>query len=88
MENRNMEEIKQEMTEQNEQTVAPEPQPRWKSWAVWASVLGALGLALQAMGILEAWGLDVAKWEAVVTALGVILTTFGILNNPTDKANF
>lgn len=79
-----MEEQKNMQATENEQTV----QPRWKSWAVWASVLGALGLALQAMGVLAAWGLDVAEWEAVVTALGVILTTFGILNNPTDKANF
>lgn len=83
-----MEEQKNATVVENEQTVQPEPQPRWKSWAVWASVLGALGLALQAMGVLEAWGLDVAEWEAVVTALGVILTTFGILNNPTDRANF
>lgn len=65
-----------------------EQQPRWKSWAVWASVLGALGLALQAMGVLEAVGLNAAEWEAVVTALGVILTTFGILNNPTDREKF
>jgi len=63
-------------------------QPRWKSWAVWASVLGALGLALQAVGALEAWGLNMQEWEAVVAAAGTILVTFGILNNPTDKANF
>jgi len=72
----------------SEQENVKKEQPRWKSWAVWASVLGAVGLALQAMGILEVMGLDVAEWEAVVTALGIILTTFGILNNPTDKANF
>ena len=72
----------------SEQENVKKEQPRWKSWAVWASVLGALGLALQAMGLLEAIGLDAAEWEAVVTALGVILTTFGILNNPTDRANF
>lgn len=63
-------------------------QPRWKSWAVWASVLGALGLALQALGVLETWGLEAAEWDAVVAALGTILVTFGILNNPTDKSNF
>jgi len=63
-------------------------QSRWRSWAVWASVLGAVGLALQAMGVLEAWGLDAAEWEAVVAALGTILVTFGILNNPTDKGHF
>jgi hypothetical protein len=37
------------MEEQKNMTVTQ--QPRWKSWAVWASVLGALGLALQAMGV-------------------------------------
>lgn len=63
-------------------------QPRWKSWAVWASVLGALGLALQAMGVLEMWGLDAQEWDAVVTAVGTILVTFGILNNPTNKEAF
>ena len=65
-----------------------EKQARWKSWAVWASVLGALGLALQATGALEAMGLTPEKYDAVVTAVGTILVTFGILNNPTDKANF
>lgn len=65
-----------------------EQQPRWKSWAVWASVLGALGLALQAMGVLEALGLSTDEYNAVVTAIGTILVTFGILNNPTDKSHF
>jgi uncharacterized membrane protein len=63
-------------------------QARWKSWAVWASVLGALGLALQAMGVLEAIGLTSEEYDAVVTAVGTILVTFGILNNPTDKTHF
>ena len=63
-------------------------QPRWRSWAVWASVLGALGLALQAMGVLEMWGLDAQEWDAVVAAAGTILVTFGILNNPTNKDHF
>lgn len=73
MENRNM---------QNTQ------QPRWKSWAVWASVLGALGLALKAMGVLESIGLTTTEYDAVVTAIGTILVTFGILNNPTNKEGF
>lgn len=63
-------------------------QPRWKSWAVWASVLGALGLALQAMGAFESMGLTMAEYDAVVTAVGTILVTFGILNNPTNKEAF
>lgn len=76
------------MEERNVQVVEQTVQPRWKSWAVWASVLGALGLALQAMGVLEAFGLTTEEWNAVVTALGTILVTFGILNNPTDKEKF
>lgn len=71
-----------------EQNVKVTEQPRWKSWAMWASVLGALGLALQAMGVLEAIGLTADEFNAVVTALGTILVTFGILNNPTDKTHF
>ena len=63
-------------------------QPRWKSWAVWASVMGALGLVLQAMGVLQSIGLNAEEWDVVVTALGTILVTFGILNNPTDKSHF
>ena len=76
------------MEQRNEQRVQNTQQPRWKSWAVWASVLGALGLALQAMGVLEALGLTTAEYDAVVTAIGTILVTFGILNNPTNKEGF
>jgi uncharacterized membrane protein len=60
-----------------------ETQPRWKSWALWCSVLGAVGLVLQATGALEAMGLTSESWNSVVTALGTILTAFGIVNNPT-----
>lgn len=61
---------------------------RLKSWAVWASVLGALGIILNSLGIFEKIGLDSTTFDIIVNALGTILVTFGILNNPTDKAHF
>lgn len=72
----------------------PEPQkqhveqPRWKSWAVWLSVLGALWVIANAFGLTEKWGIEESTFKTIVDAVGTILIGFGILNNPTDKANF
>lgn len=63
-------------------------QPRWKSWAVWASALGAIWVILSSFGLPEKWGISEGVFKSVVDALGVILTAFGILNNPTDPDNF
>ena len=63
-------------------------QSRWKSWALWLSVLGLVGLILQTTGVLEMIGLDGEEWDSIVTSLGTILTAFGILNNPTAKDSF
>ena len=63
------------MTEQN----------RFKSWALWASVLGALWLILKATGIAEELGIEETTFTACVDAVGVLLTAFGIVNNPTNK---
>ena len=63
-------------------------QSRWKSWALWVSVLGLVGLILQATGVFEKIGLDGEEWDGIVTALGTVLTGFGILNNPTTKDSF
>lgn len=63
------------MTEQN----------RFKSWALWASVAGALWLILKATGLAEQLGVEETTFTAVVDAVGVILTAFGIVNNPTNK---
>lgn len=65
-----------------------EPQPRWRSWVVWVSVLGAMWTIANAVGLTQKWGIEETTFKTVVDALGVILTAFGILNNPTDKANF
>ena len=61
---------------------------RLKSWAVWLSVLGAVGVILNALGLFEAWGITSDAWQTIITAIGSILVGFGILNNPTDKQNF
>lgn len=61
---------------------------RLKSWAVWLSVLGAVGVILNATGVFEMIGLDSAEFEIIVNSIGSILIAFGILNNPTDKTAF
>lgn len=61
---------------------------RLKSWAVWVSVLGALGVIFNAFGLFELMGIDSKTFEMVVNAVGTILIAFGILNNPTDKTGF
>ena len=63
-------------------------QPRWKSWAVWVSALGALWTIANAFGLTQKIGIEESTFKSVVDAIGVILVGFGILNNPTDKANF
>lgn len=61
---------------------------RLKSWAVWVSVLGALGVILNATGVFEYIGLDSMQFDIIVNAVGTILIAFGILNNPTNKTGF
>ncbi len=63
-------------------------QPRWRSWAVWLSTLGAIWTILNAFGLTEKWGIPETTFKTVVDAVGVILTGFGLLNNPTDPNNF
>lgn len=61
---------------------------RLKSWAVWVSVLGALGVILNATGVFQKLGLDSTSWDVIINAVGSILIGFGILNNPTNKTGF
>ncbi len=61
---------------------------RLKSWAVWVSVLGALGVILNATGVFELIGFDSMQFDIIVNAVGTILIAFGILNNPTNKTGF
>lgn len=63
-------------------------QNRFRSWALWLSVIGAVWVILSAFGIPQKWGLSEGVFKTVVDAIGTILIGFGILNNPTDKENF
>ena len=84
-----MENNENEMNEYiNENYIVVDPQPRWKSWAVWVSVLGALWTIANAFGLPAKWGIEESTFKTVVDAIGCILIGFGILNNPTDRANF
>lgn len=65
-----------------------EKQSRFKSWALWVSVVGALWTILAAFGITEKIGITNETLETVLNAVGTILIGFGIVNNPTDKTNF
>ena len=62
-------------------------QPRWKSWAMWLSVIGALWTIANAFGLPQKWGIQENTFKTVVDALGVILMAFGVVNNPTDPYN-
>lgn len=63
-------------------------QNRFKSWAVWVSVLGAVWTILNAFGLPSKWGIEESMFKSLVDAVGAILIAFGILNNPCDKAHF
>ena len=63
-------------------------QPRWRSWALWVSVAGAVWTILSALGLPEKWGIQEGTFLTVLDAVGVILIAFGICNNPTDPEHF
>lgn len=59
-------------------------QNRFRSWALWLSVLGALWTILSAFGLTEKIGVTESTFKTVVDCIGAILIAFGIVNNPTD----
>ena len=61
---------------------------RLKSWAVWLSVFGAIGIILNSLGLFEKMGITSTEFDVIINAVGSILVAFGILNNPTDKEHF
>lgn len=61
---------------------------RFKSWATWVAVAGAVWVLLSAFGVPEKIGITSEAWNAVLNSLGTILTVFGIVNNPTDRERF
>lgn len=61
-------------------------QNRFRSWALWVSVAGALWTILSAFGVTEAIGIQETTYTQVLNAVGAILIAFGIVNNPTNKS--
>lgn len=59
-------------------------QNRFKSWALWVSVAGAVWTILSAFGLTEQMGIEETTFKTVLDAVGVILIGFGIVNNPTN----
>jgi len=57
---------------------------RFKSWALWVSVAGALWTIANAFGLTQQIGIDEGTFKTVLDAVGVVLIAFGIVNNPTD----
>lgn len=62
-------------------------QNRFKSWALWVSVAGAIWVILSAFGITDKIGVTEEKFQMVLNAVGAILIGFGIVNNPTNANN-
>lgn len=60
-------------------------QNRFKSWALWVSVVGAVWTILSAFGLPQKWGVTNETVQTILNAVGTILIGFGIVNNPTDK---
>lgn len=63
-------------------------QNRWKSWALWTSLAGAIWLILSTFGLPELIGITNEQFNIVLDAIGSILVAFGIVNNPTSKNSF
>ena len=63
-------------------------QNRFKSWALWLSVGGALWVIAEAFGLTAQIGLTNETYNTLLNCVGTILITLGILNNPTDKTNW
>jgi len=62
-----------------------EKQNRFKSWALWLSVAGAVWTILSALKINV--GIEEGTFKTILDCIGTILIAFGIVNNPTDPEN-
>jgi len=62
-------------------------QNRFKSWALWVSVVGAIWTILSAFGLPQKWGVTDETVQTILNAVGTILIGFGIVNNPTQKGS-
>lgn len=68
-----------------ERMIIMNEQNRFKSWALWVSVAGAVWVILSAFGIPEQIGLTESAFNTVLDAIGSVLIMFGVVNNPTSK---
>lgn len=59
-------------------------QNRFRSWALWVSVAGAVWTIASAFGVPQKFGIEEGTAKTVLDAIGTILIAFGIVNNPTD----
>ena len=59
-------------------------QNRFKSWALWVSVIGALWTIASAFGLTEKIGISESTFKTVLDCVGTILIGVGIVNNPTN----
>lgn len=59
-------------------------QPRWHSWAMWLSVIGAVWTILNALGLPQKWGVEEGVFKTIVDSVGVILIAFGLVNDPSN----
>ena len=62
-------------------------QPRWRSWAMWLSVAGAVWTIASCLGLTERIGISEGTFKTILDAVGTILIAFGLVNNPTDPYN-
>lgn len=62
-------------------------QNRFKSWALWVAVAGAVWTIAEAFGLPAKIGIANETWITVLNSIGAILIAFGIVNNPTDPNN-
>ena len=65
-----------------------EKQNRFKSWALWVSVLGSIWVIMSAFGVTEKLGISEGTFKSITDSIGAILIAFGVLNNPSDPENF
>lgn len=61
---------------------------RFRSWATWVAVAGAVWTLLSAFGVPAKIGLTSDALNAALSALGTLLAAFGIVNDPTNREGF
>ena len=71
-----------------EETSEPVRQNRFKSKALWASIIGLIVTVFSVFNVWQKIGIDSEAFSAIVAAVGSVLSAFGIFNDPTNKEGF